>query len=200
MADDTTTAFYEENAERFFAATRAVDMSPLYAGFLARLPAPARILDAGCGSGRDAAAFQALGHQVTACDASPALAALASRHLGQAVVVRRLEDIDWQSAFDGIWACASLLHIPRSGLPEVLRRLARALRPGGTLYCSFKYGNQERLDGPRLFTDLDEAGLGELLRQVPALELIQTWQSADRRPDREAQRWLNALLSRTGAP
>jgi SAM-dependent methyltransferase len=168
----------------------------LYARFLAQLRADSHILDAGCGSGRDARAFLARGYAVTAFDASPTLAALASAHGGLPVQVRRFQEIDWHGEFDGIWACASLLHVPLSELPEVLERLAVALKPGGTLYASFKYGCGEREHSGRHFTDLDESGLAALLAAAPMFTELDTWTTADRRPGRADERWLNTLLKR----
>jgi len=108
--------------------------------------------------------------------------------------VKRFQDIVWQERFDGIWASASLLHVALAELPDVLSRLARALRPGGILYASFKYGSGERESSRRHFTDLDETGLVALLATVPELTLIETWITVDRRSWREAEQWLNALL------
>jgi SAM-dependent methyltransferase len=196
---DVNIDYYQHNAGTFFADTVQVDMAPLYGRFLPLLPEQALILDAGCGSGRDAAAFVKLGHGVIAFDASPALVALAEDHLGQPVQRLRLQDIAWQDEFDGIWACASLLHVPPSELPEVMQRLCSALKPGGVLYASFKYGSGEREHHGRRFTDLDEPGLVALLRGVPELQPLEAWATGDLRPGREAERWLNTLLRRTEA-
>jgi SAM-dependent methyltransferase len=195
-SSDPTLAYYDAAAESFFATTVDVDMSSLYEPFLRELAGGAAILDAGCGSGRDARIFNERGYAVTATEPSPALATLAEAYCGLLVEPRRFQDIDWRERFDGIWACASLLHVPLAELPEVLQRLAHALRPRGVLYVSFKYGRGEREQGGRRFTDLDEAGLDKLLRLVPTLAVVKTWTTADRRPDREGERWLNALLSR----
>ena len=193
---DPTIARYDAEAEPFFSTTVDVDMSPLYAPFLAQLEAGAAILDAGCGSGRDARAFRERGFAVTAIEPSAPLARLAEAHCGLPVQVLRFQDLDWSERFDGIWACASLLHVPLAELPAVLSTLARALRPGGLLYASFKVGRGERDSGGRHFTDLDETGLEALLARVPELALIETWITQDRRSWREAERWLNALLRR----
>ncbi len=131
---DLNDDYYQQHAEMFFADTVEVDMTPLYRRFLSLLRDQAQILDAGCGSGRDARAFADLGHHVTAFDASPALVALAETQLGQPVQCLRFQDIAWQEQFDGIWACASLLHVPAAELPEVMQRLCKALKPGGVLY------------------------------------------------------------------
>jgi SAM-dependent methyltransferase len=194
--DDPTLAYYEEQAETFFAETVDVDMAPLYARFLARVTPGGHILDAGCGSGRDALAFRRLGYAVTAFEASPTLARIASEHCGLPVEVRRFQEVDWEDRFDGIWACASLLHVPMAELPEVLRLLGRALKHGGVLYVSFKCGAGEREHGGRRFTDLDEAELVALVETVPALAVIETWVTGDRREGREGERWLNAVVAR----
>jgi SAM-dependent methyltransferase len=193
--ENTTTRYYTENAQAFFADTVAVGMDSLYARFLPHIPPGGHILDAGCGSGRDTLAFLQAGYRVTAFDASPTLAALAEHHTGQPVQVLRFQDLAWLREFDGIWACASLLHVPAPDLPEALGRLAQALRPGGVLYASFKYGHGERDHRGRRFTDLDEAGLRTLLAQVPGLTERETWVTEDLRPGRAAERWLNTLLA-----
>lgn len=193
--EDTTTRYYTENAQAFFADTVAVSMDSLYARFLPHIPPGGYILDAGCGSGRDTLAFLQKGYHVTAFDASSTLATLAERHTGQPVQVLRFQDLAWRREFDGIWACASLLHVPAADLPEALGRLALALRPGGILYASFKYGQGSREHGGRRFTDIDEAGLRALLAQVPGLTELETWVTEDLRPGRAAERWLNTLLA-----
>jgi SAM-dependent methyltransferase len=194
---DLTYEYYQQHASIFFDDTVEVDMNALYRRFLPRLPDQAHILDAGCGSARDASAFAKLGHRVTAFDASPALIALAETHLGQPVQCLRFQDITWQEQFDGIWACASLLHVPAAELADVMRRLCKALKPDGVIYASFKYGSGEREHHGRHFTDLDEPGLAALLRQVLDLKEVETWTTSDLRPGREAERWLNTLLHKT---
>ena len=185
---------YNHRASTFFAETVDVDMTPLRARFLAHLQEGAAILDAGCGSGRDARVFTERGYAVTAMEPARALARLAAAHCGLPVEIRRFQDIDWRERFDGIWACASLLHVSLAELPDVLQRLSQALRPEGVLYASFKYGRGEREHRGRWFTDLDEPGLAELLNVVPELALMETWVTEDRRAGREEDRWLNVLL------
>lgn len=191
-----TVDWYERNARAYFEATVHVDMAPIYQPFLRRLPQGSHILDAGCGSGRDARRFKKLGYKVTAFDASPSLAALASEHLGQDVHVMRFDDIDWRDRFDGIWACASLLHVLQAELPYALTGLAGALRGGGVLYCSFKRGRGERFEKERQFTDMDEDALHKMLLSVPKLKLIKLWLTPDRRDSHAPEPWLNALLAR----
>ncbi len=192
--EDQTSAYYTKQAEVFVRETQSVDMSGLYERFLPHLRSGAHILDAGCGSGRDTRAFRERGFTVTAFDASPAIASMAEAYLEMPVAVMRFQEIDWSRHFDGIWACASLLHVSGAELPAVVRRLARALKPGGLLYASFKYGEGEQIRNGRHFTDLDETGLADLLKQTPELIEVETWVTGDVRPGRESERWLNTLL------
>ena len=187
-------SYYDNNAVAFVESTRLVDMQPLYQRFLPLLPGQAHILDAGCGSGRDAKYFIEQGYKVTAFDASTEITALAEKELGQPVFVQRLQEIQYQNQFDGIWACASLLHVPAKELPGVFHRLARALKPQGVIYCSFKYGQGEYEKQGRRFTDLDEAGLQALVDKIEGLAINELWVTTDRRPGCEQERWLNGVL------
>jgi SAM-dependent methyltransferase len=190
--------YYDLHADAFVAQTVAVDMAPLHQRFLAHLPARAKILDAGCGSGRDARAFLERGHEVVAIDGSAEMVRRASRLTGLEVLQLRFEELAFVEAFDGIWASASLLHVPQRGMAEVSARFVRALRPGGIWYMSFKLGRGERVKGGRLFNDQDEASLAEVLRAFPGVQLIAFWRTGDRRPGRTSEIWLNGLVRRTG--
>ena len=199
MAISRTVRHYDGNATRFFEDTLHVDMSALHAHFLARLPAGGLILDAGCGSGRDSKAFLDAGFRVRAFDASAELARLAQTHLGQPVEVRRFEDVAEHGRYDGIWSCASLLHVAETELPATLARLWASLKPGGVFYLSFKHGDGERTDGDRHFTDATEQRLGDWVAALPELEGVECWLTKDQRPDR-CEEWLNGLLQRRTVP
>ncbi|QIT30732.1 class I SAM-dependent methyltransferase [Raoultella terrigena] len=188
-----TINYYQHNADSFFTATVAVDMSSLYAPFVEALTPPKLILDAGCGSGRDAKAFAEMGYRVEAFDASSEMVARAARYSGLPVRQRSFADISETARYDGIWCCASLLHVPGDELPGVMQRLATALKPGGVWYVSFKYGTGEREKEGRRFIDLDEAGLTALVAALADIDITRMWQTLDKRPDR-SETWLNALL------
>ena len=188
--------FYETNAQAFFDRSVAADMAQGYAQFVALLPPGGRVLDAGCGSGRDALEFHRRGFRVTAMEASEALAALARAHTGLPVEVMTFEQVAWREAFDGVWACASLLHVARAGLPAAVSRLRDALVPGGALWMSFKYGTEERTVAGRTLTDMDESLARGLLAATGGLELIGMQVSGDVRADHTGERWLSVLSRR----
>jgi HKD family nuclease len=192
-------SYYDNHARDFFDSTVSLDMSPLYEAFLSKLPTGAAILDAGCGSGRDARAFRDRGYRVTAFDASPALAALAAEHCGFEIQVRRFADVGEVEAYDGIWACASLVHVSLAQMPDTLGRLWRALRPGGWLYLSFKLGRGERDHEGRRFTDADDEILKAWCEHLPDAAPVESWITADRRPGRD-DRWINGLVYRAEGP
>jgi len=188
-----TLKYYQDNAQTFFDGTVNVDMSSLYETFTRHLAPDARVLDAGCGSGRDAKAFLEMGYQVKAFDASSAMVELARKHTGLPVKVMSFAEVDWKEEFDGIWCCASLLHVPAVELPGVMRRLADALKPGGVWYVSFKYGDGEREVDGRRFTDMDEDDLNTLVSSLTAMEIGEVWLTQDKRPDRK-EIWVNGIL------
>lgn len=194
------TEFYDANARAFISTTRDVDMSDMQRRFLGALPIvagnTARILDAGSGSGRDALAFRLLGYQVEAFDASPAMVAATQDHAGVPVRQMRFEDFVWEHPFEGIWACASLLHVAETDLPQVTDRLAAHLVPGGALYLSFKIGTGERVKDGRRFTDMTEDSLATLLDECGAFGQPDIWQSRDCRPDRASEMWVNAVVTK----
>lgn len=190
-----TLKYYQDNAQIFFDGTVNVDMSSLYETFTKHLAPGARVLDAGCGSGRDAKAFLEMGYQVEAFDASSAMVELAREHTGLPVQVMTFADVDWQEEFDGIWCCASLLHVPAVELPGVMRKLADALKPGGVWYVSFKYGDGEREVDGRRFTDMDEGGLKALIREIKKIETFELWTTKDKRPHK-TEVWVNGILGK----
>jgi SAM-dependent methyltransferase len=188
--------WYDANGRTFF--DRSATGSHLSAErerFIALLPDHAEILDAGCGSGRDALAFAQAGLRVTAFDGSPQMVRLARDHTGLPVRQMRFEAMAWREAFDGVWACASLLHVGLDALPDVFGRIASALQPGGVFYASFKHGETEHESNGRRFTDMTTDRLSPLLSQA-GLDAIDLWITADPRPEAIRPEWVNALARR----
>ena len=191
---DKTLDYYDRIAEEFAADTRDADVGELHALFLSHLPAGGRILDLGCGSGRDSRLFRDKGYEVVAVDGSRELCKIASSLIGQEVLCRTFEELDFEEEFDGVWACASILHVPSERLPGVIARISRALKRGGFFYASFKYGVFEGERNGRYFTDLDEAGFAELIAAFPEFEIVETRITSDVRPGRAEEKWLNVVV------
>ena len=187
--------YYNANAQQFFDSTKDADLSGLYSDFIGGLKRSGRILDAGCGSGRDTKHFLSLGYQVEAFDASKELARLASEFSGINVAVATFENFTSRNLFDGIWACASLLHVPNSRLKDVIMNLSRFLAKEGLIYFSLKYGSGERIENGRLFTDANEAIILSIMREIDELAIQKMWVTSDVRPAR-SEAWLNVLARR----
>ena len=194
--DQRTIQFYEDNAETFISGTVNADMHEARQRFMKLLPADALILDFGCGSGRDTKAFLQAGCRVDAVDGSETMCQKASEYTGIPVRKMLFTDLDADNAYDGVWACASILHLPKDELKTVLVKIKKALKQGGVLYTSFKYGDFEGMRNGRYFTDLTENRLAELLQGLPELQLIETWITADVRPGRAEEQWINILARR----
>ena len=189
-------AYYDENAQTFFDATVSAGMAEGRRRFIETLSPGSRILDAGCGSGRDALAFKQLGFDVTAFDGSAEMARMASAHTGLEVLQLTFEEVDWRDAFDGIWANASLLHVQRNQLVGVMRKLRDALVVGGVWELSFKPGTGEGVAFGRWFTNLSEADVPALIGEVGGLEVLALTSSFDVRPGKSHEGWTNILVRR----
>jgi SAM-dependent methyltransferase len=142
--DEDTLQFYRSNAQAY--AGREIAKHARLTRFLALLPSGASILELGCGAGADSAQMLAAGFDVRPTDGSPELAAEASRRLGRPVETLLFHDLDKVETYDGVWANACLLHVPRTELKPVLTLIWRALKPGGHFYASFKAGEEDGRD------------------------------------------------------
>jgi SAM-dependent methyltransferase len=186
--------YYNKNSQNFYERTINADLQDTYQKFLRHVPKGGRILDAGCGVGRDAKFFLSNGYDVVAFDGSLEMVKLTSNLLGKNALHMLFQDIDFSSEFNAVWANASLLHVPYENLREVLEGFYRALLPSGILYASFKYGTSMRVTEDRIFFDMNEASIELYLKGlfVP----LEIWKSADTRstvapsPDKS---WLNFI-------
>jgi SAM-dependent methyltransferase len=142
--DEETLQFYRSNAEAY--ARREIAAHTRLSRFLALLPPGAAILELGCGAGAASAEMLAKGFDVRPTDGSPEMAAEASRRLGRTVETLLFHDLDEVEAYDGVWANACLLHVPRQELAHILALIRRALRPAGYFYASYKTGEADGRD------------------------------------------------------
>lgn len=192
--EKTTLEYYDRNAAGYINDTVNADMQSLYDWFTGYLQCGSRIFDLGCGTGRDSKYFMSKGYSVTAVDGSKELCDFASEYIGQDVRCMLFEDLDYVDEFDGIWACASILHVPEAGLADVFARMSRALRKNGCIYVSFKYGVGECERNGRIFTDLTEDSLQKLIEPVGDLVIAETKITGDVREGRDDEKWMNAML------
>jgi SAM-dependent methyltransferase len=164
--------------------------------FTALLPEGGSILDLGCGSGRDSAYFLSCGFDVTAMDASEEMCNLASIHIGQDVLQLSFAEIDFNEVFDGIWACASLLHIPGNEIDQIFTKVIDSLKNNGILFMSFRYGDYEGERDGRYYKDYRTRSLKDLISKHENLELIEVQKCEDARPDNNSI-WIYALVRKT---
>ncbi len=170
--DDETLNFYATEAEAYAGQELGPTRRRL-TDFLAALPSGGRILELGCGSGRDSAAMLAQGFDVTPTDGSPELAREAEMRLGRPVQVLLFGDLDAEEHYDGIWANACLLHVPRADLPSIIGKIHAALKPGGVFHASYKAGATEGRDGFNRYFNYPSA---DWLREVYE---VNPWQRLD---------------------
>lgn len=189
-----TIDFYNQNTQTFIDSTLSVDFSVIQNMFLESLPQNAHILDFGCGSGRDSKYFIDKGHQVDAIDGSIELCKAASEYTGIDVKHMLFHELNEVEKYDGIWACASVLHARKEELPEIFRKMCRAIKMNGIIYVSFKYGDFEGERNGRYFTDMTEESMLDLLKCIPELKVEKQWITGDVRAGRGDERWLNMIL------
>ncbi|SCX17591.1 Cyclopropane fatty-acyl-phospholipid synthase [Lachnospiraceae bacterium YSD2013] len=187
--------YYNENAQSFYESTVNADMSFWRDKFEAYVTEGGRILDAGCGSGRDSRAFKHHGYSVVAFDASREMCRMASELLGQEVWQMRFDEIAFDEEFDGIWACASLLHVQMEELPETISKLRKALKKKGVMYASFKYGDGTAQRGERIFSNFTEASAQKLMESA-GFKVIECGITLDIRPGRGEEKWVNVIVGK----
>jgi 2-polyprenyl-3-methyl-5-hydroxy-6-metoxy-1,4-benzoquinol methylase len=184
--------YYNKNADSFFEGSVNADMSYERDRFISLLPAGGKVLDAGCGSGRDSKAFLERGFEITAFDASEEMCKRASEYIGQEVINMLFQDVTYKDEFDGVWASASLLHVSIEELPAIIRKMNEALKSGGVMYASFKYGDGIQMRGERRFSDFNEKSIVPLFENA-GFKIIYNEVGADNRPGRENEMWVNVI-------
>lgn len=195
---NTTIAYYDQNAAAFETDTLTADMTFLQDKFISYLPANSFVLDFGCGSGRDTKYFLSKNLKVKAIDGSEKMCEIAHKNTGIEIENVSFLDFDCEeNCFDGIWACASILHLKLAELKIVLKKLEFALKSNGILYASFKYGENERIAGERFFTDMTEKTFLQFLNSFENnYKIIETLVTNDVRENRENEKWLNVFLKK----
>lgn len=192
-----TLNYYNENAKEYFETTKNLKTTEIYKQFLSMVKPSGKVLDLGCGSGRDSLYFKNAGFDVTSVDGSIELAKEAEKLINQEVIVSKFEDFKSEERFDGIWACASLLHVRRENIGEVLRNLADNLNKGSVFYLSFKYGDDEYIDERgRYFNCYKEEGFEKMVSSIKEYKVKSMYKTGDSLGGRANLTWLNIILER----
>ena len=194
MSHVETLEYYNTNAINFVHGTVDVDFHETQERFLTHIPPQGRILDFGCGSGRDSKYFCGKGYDVDAVDGSEELCKLAREYTGIHVKQMLFSDLDAVEEYDGIWACASILHLPSSELKVVFLKMIKALKNDGIIYASFKYGKYEGVRKGRYFTDFTETSFEKFISDIANVKTVEAWITGDVRPGRGDEKWMNLIL------
>lgn len=187
-------AYYNKNAQLYSERTVNGCRLEFRERFLAQLKPGIKILDVGCGAGREAHFFEELGFDVTAFDGSEEMIKLARQILKKPPFLMRFQDMNFSEEFDGIWAAASLIHVPPHELKDIISRIGRALKPEGIFFANFKHGEGEYTQEERTFYYMTEESLRPYL--TDQFKIIDIWTAENRSshfaysPDKL---WLNVL-------
>ncbi|EHS53833.1 Methyltransferase type 12 [Rhizobium sp. PDO1-076] len=193
--DRETLEFYAREAEAYGQWSKD-HQNPRLETFLSNLPPGARVLELGCGYGRDSATMLAHGFDVVATDASPEMAAQASRHLGRTVSVLPAGDLAALAEFDAIWANACLLHIPMQELADVIARIYTALKSQGCFYASYKGGEGEGRDRFGRYYNYPSVAVLEAIYHTVPWSSLEISQGIGGGYDREKTTWLHVTAVR----
>ena len=190
-----TIDYYNQNADAYFQNTVDADFDQLRRKFVSYLPDHARIIDIGCGSGRDVKAFCDMGYNAVGLDASEEMARVARERLGVDVITGDMADWIAEEPYDGIWCCAALLHLHEDEAERFLSNLKTNLKSGGVVLISVKEGIESGYDDKgRYMRNYTEIELGEKLESV-GMEVMETENSGDLL-GRNQFKWINVFARR----
>jgi SAM-dependent methyltransferase len=185
--------YYDENSSEFISRTVNQPLDHLYQPFLEHIPIGGIILDAGCGSGRDSKVFVERGYTVVAVDTSKQMVASTNHLAGNCAKLQDFRNLDYCDKFDGIWACASLVHLDEREILDTLLVFSKSLKCNGVCYISLKSNIIPKSDGRR-FNNITLSQFQDISNQQTALQLIRLWPTETTDLDSFTQQWTNALL------
>ena len=191
-----TIDYYNNNAKAFNDSTVGVDFYEMQDKFLGNISGGKKILDFGCGSGRDTKYFLSKGYDVDATDGSIKMCSLASELTGIEVKQMMFDELSAVDKYDGIWACSSILHLNKVDLKDVMIKMAAAVKDTGIIYTSFKYGDFSGERNGRFFTDFTTESFRNFIKDIPSLEIREEWITGDVRPGRGNEKWLNLIIQK----
>lgn len=193
---NTTLKWYKENADKFLKQSLTVDMTALYKAFLKYVAPGGKIMDLGCGSGVASLYFIQNGFDALPVDGCREMCEAATKLTSRQARNILFDELDYENEFDGIWACSSLLHVPKMEMPKILTLIKYALKEGGILYASYKYGEKERKKNGRSFSDYTEETLKALVHEVGGLQILDLWVTNDARPQKANEKWVNVICKK----
>jgi len=191
--------YYNQNAQNFIERTINLDISTVADQFLDLIVDKGRILDLGCGSGRDSLYFMNKGYDVYAVDGSEALVNHAKTELGIRVQLATFEAYKTDMTFDGIWAMASLLHVGQEEMVAIVSKYRDMLKPGGIFFMSFKKYKDNFIIGERSFTCYEEEGLRAMIDEVGGLEIVKLVETRSAKVGYEDELWVNVFCLATAS-
>ena len=189
--------YYNRYAVPYYEETVDVDMTEVIEPFMELLPENAEALDLGCGSGRDTIVLEERGFYVTPMDGSEEMCKLAEINTDQEVLQMTYDEMEFDDVFDGIWACAALVHLTDDEMREIMKKLIQALKADGILYFSVHKGDRDGIYNGRYFRDYTRKELSDLMEEFPELELINMWTTQDARSGKSDGQWLNVLAKKS---
>ena len=191
---DKEITYYDLNAKAFIESTLNANMKEHYDKFLAYIPPNGSILDAGCGSGRDTKNFLDLGYAVEAFDNSAEMVKFATQLTGIKVMQHDFTSIHYNEKFDGIWACASLLHVSSKDLIEILIKYKSILKTNGVIYMSFKYGTDHYEENGREFYCYTESAIQRIIHHIGDYDVSDIYVTSDVRDERTGEKWISIII------
>lgn len=190
--EELTLDYYNKNTDAFIQSTKNAMMMKMHSTFAKMLPEGGKILDLGCGSGRDSRAFIKRGFDVTAIDGSEEVCKRATKYIGKPVRCMLFSELDYEKEFDGVWACAALLHVPKDKMRDIVKRIKRSMKGGGAIFVSVMYGDFEGDRRSKYYSDYEEEELRNIFVEEGFRDL-ETFVTEDLRAGREGDKWLNLL-------
>lgn len=183
--------YYNKHAKEYINNTKDVNMKESYDIFESYLKLQDKILDVGFGSGRDSLYFVNKGYEVISIDPIKEFCDNGKDIGLDNVYQLSIEDINYVYEFNGIWACASLLHLKSNKLVDVFKKCYKALKDKGVVYVSFKYGDCEGIIDDRYFTYLAKESFTNIINQTK-FKIDKLWITKDKL-NRDVK-WLNVML------
>lgn len=189
-------SYYNKNSKKYIDATSNVNMSFLYNKFENYLNSKSKILDLGCGSGRDSLYFYNHHHTVTSIDGSSKMSNFCKSYLKNDVIHSTFESFETDKSFDAIWACASLLHVKKENLKEIIEKYLGMLNNGGIFFMSFKNRNVDYIKDGRFFTCFNPKNIEVFLNSIDSIKVLEYIKTTDFRQDRETEKWISVIVKK----